>query len=133
MPYDFEVSDTIPAKPRRIYDAWLDSHEHALMTGSEHADISPDLGATFEVWDGYISGHNLDLVPGVRIVQSWRTTQFTDHEADSRITVTFEDTGDATRVIVRHENVPDEHTGYEHGGWQESYFDPMKHFFSKPR
>lgn len=132
MPYQFEVSDTLPAKPRRIYDAWLSSAEHALMTGSEHADISPDLGATFEVWDGYITGHTLDLEPGVRIVQSWRTTAFTDDEGDSQITVTFKAEGAGTRVTVLHENVPDEHKGYENGGWQESYFEPMKRFFSVP-
>jgi activator of HSP90 ATPase len=133
MPYDYQVSDTIPAAPRRIYDAWLSSSEHALMTGSQVADITPDLGATFELWDGYISGHTVELVPGRSIVQSWRTTQFTDDEADSQITVTFEGEGSATRVTVLHQNVPDEHKGYENGGWQEHYFEPMKRFFGKPR
>jgi activator of HSP90 ATPase len=133
VPYDFQVSDTIPASPRRIYDAWLSSVDHALMTGSEVADITPDLGATFDVWDGYISGHTLELVPGRLIVQSWRTTQFTDDEADSQISVTFESEGSATRVTVLHQNVPDEHKGYENGGWQEHYFEPMKRFFGKPR
>jgi uncharacterized protein YndB with AHSA1/START domain len=131
MPFDFEVSDTIPATPQQIYDAWLHGESHSEMTGGD-ADISPTVGAPFEAWDGYINGRNVELVPGVRIVQTWRTTKFTDADEDSRITVTFKAAGNGTLVTVRHQNVPDGHTGYQNGGWQESYFDPMKRYFSKP-
>jgi len=36
-----------------------------------------------------------------------------------------------TRITVRHSNVPDGHTSYRDGGWQRSYFEPMKKYFKR--
>ena len=80
MPYAFTLTTTIPASAQEIYDAWLDSLTHSEMTRGE-ASMSDEVDAEVSAWDRYITGRNLELVPGERIVQSWRTTQFTDeHE-----------------------------------------------------
>ncbi|HUZ21726.1 MAG TPA: SRPBCC domain-containing protein [Acidimicrobiales bacterium] len=80
-------------------------------------------------WDGCITGVTRALDPGRRIVQSWRTAEFSDDD-DSRIEVDLEPVDQATRITLRHSNVPDGHLGYENGGWQERYFDPMKASFA---
>ena len=36
-----QVSTLIPASPRDVYDTWLDSALHSLMTGGE-ASIDPE-------------------------------------------------------------------------------------------
>jgi len=128
MTYDFEVSDSIPASPEEIYDAWMSSDGHSVMTGSA-ANVDPLIGGDFDAWDGYIHGTTLTLQPFTRIVQSWRSTNFTDDHADSTIEVLFDGDDGGTRVIVRHLNVPEDQPGYEDGGWQKSYFDPMKAYF----
>src|SRR6202171_4420576 len=87
VPYDFTLTAVIPASAREIYEAWLDSLAHSEMTGGE-AIMSDEVGAEVAAWDGYITGRNLELVPGKRIVQSWRTSEFTDQHEDSIITVT---------------------------------------------
>ena len=92
MPFEFSVSDLIPASPQDIYDAWLSS-----------------------------SGHE------------WRTTKFTDTDADSQIEVLLQPAAGGTTVTVRHSNVPDSHTSYRDGGWQRSYFEPMKQHFKRAR
>ena len=81
MGYTFTLSEIIPAPPAAIYDAWVNSRAHSAMTGSK-ATQSPRVGANVSAWDGYISGKNLELVPGKRIVQSWRTTKFTDADPE---------------------------------------------------
>ena len=126
--YDFEVSDEIPASPEGIYAAWMSSEGHSAMTGAE-AHVGPAVGDEFDAWDGYIHGKTLELEPSRRIVQSWRSTQFTDNDEDSRIEVLLDGNDDATLVTVRHSNVPSDHRGYEDGGWQQSYFTPMKAYF----
>jgi uncharacterized protein YndB with AHSA1/START domain len=73
MTYQFTLTDVIPASPETIYDAWLDSRGHTAMTGGK-AKMSKRVGGKLSTWDGYISGQNIELVPGKRIVQSWRTT-----------------------------------------------------------
>jgi uncharacterized protein YndB with AHSA1/START domain len=132
MPYDFTLTAVIPASAQEIYEAWLDSIAHSEMTGGQ-ARISDEIGAEMSAWDGYITGRNLELVPHERIVQSWRTTEFTDDHGDSIITVTLEDDDGGTLLTLVHSNVPDEQTSYEQGGWQEHYFEPMVGFFPSVR
>ena len=124
------MTATIPASPEEIYQAWLDSIGHSEMTGSE-ATMSDEVGAEVSAWDGYISGRNLELVPGERIVQSWRTTEFGDEDEDSVITVVLQETEDGTLLTLEHGNVPDEHKSYEEGGWQSNYFEPMVAYFTE--
>ena len=87
-------------------------------------------GEPFTAWGGYISGTNLELEPGRRILQSWRTTRFTESDEDSTIEVMLEPVVGGTRVAIHHANVPDGHTGYQNGGWENHYFLPMKNYFS---
>jgi uncharacterized protein YndB with AHSA1/START domain len=132
VPYSFKLAATIPASPEAVYDAWLDSTGHSNMTGAK-ATASDKVGAAFTAWDGYISGKNLELVRAKRIVQSWRTTEFSAGDPDSTITVTLTPAKGGTEVTLEHSGVPDgeEHKGYEEGGWADNYFKPMKAYFVK--
>ena len=132
MPFAFTLTDIIPATPQQIYDAWLDTRGHTKMTGSA-ARGKPVEGATFSAWGGYIKGKNLTLEPGRRIVQSWRTTKFAKQDQYSQIEVLLEPVLEGTRITLHHTNVPDGHTGYQDGGWQQHYFEPMKQYFNNAR
>ncbi len=129
MSYEFTLTALIPASPQDIYDAWLDSRGHSAMTGGK-ATQSRQAGDPVTAWDGYISGRNLELIPGRRIVQTWRTTQFTDAHADSVITVLLEPTAGGTRLTLVHNNVPDGQTSYEEAGWKTHYIEPMQKYFA---
>jgi len=128
MPYTYTLTALIPAPPRDIYDAWLDSRGHSAMTGGK-ATQSAKVGAAVAAWDDYITGKNLHLEPGKRIVQTWRTTQFTDAHGDSVITVTLAKVPGGTRLTLNHANVPDDQISYEESGWKEHYFTPMQRYF----
>jgi activator of HSP90 ATPase len=129
LAFSFTLTDTIPAMPQQIYDAWLDSRGHTEMTGST-AEAKATEGASFSAWGGYIKGKNLKLEPGRRIVQSWRTTRFAPDDPDSEIEVLLEPVDGGTKLTLQHRNVPDGHAGYQNGGWQEHYFEPMKRYFA---
>jgi uncharacterized protein YndB with AHSA1/START domain len=129
MPYAFTLTATIPASAQDIYDAWLDSEAHTRMTGGEAA-MSDEIGAQVVAWGGYITGRNLELVPGERIVQSWRTAEFTDQHEDSIVTVTLEEVADGTLLTLTHSRVPDGQTSYQEGGWQVHYLEPMQDYFA---
>ncbi len=128
MRYTYTLTATIPATADEIYEAWLDSRAHSEMTGAE-ANQSDAVGGAVSAWGDYISGRNLELVPGERIVQSWRTADFTDEHEDSIITVTLEEVAGGTLLTLVHSDVPADQTSYERGGWQEHYFEPMKTYF----
>jgi uncharacterized protein YndB with AHSA1/START domain len=133
MPFEFTVSDIIPASPQEIYDAWLDSVGHEKITGGKPATITATPGAAFTVWDKYITGRNLVLERPSRIVQTWRTTRFAKDDPDSFIEVRLKPVAGGTQITVKHASVPDGQIRYRDGGWQRSYFDPMKAYFSSPR
>jgi len=130
MALSFTVSDTIPASAKAVYSAWLDGEQHAAMTDTDVATGGTKVGDSFTAHDGYISGKNLELAPWSKIVQSWRTTEFTDDEEDSLLEVTFEDQGNATLVTLKHSNLPPHGMQYE-SGWKAYYFEPMKAYFSR--
>lgn len=130
MPYTFTLTSIIPATPQQIYEAWLDSIAHSEMTGGE-ANMSDEIGAEVSAWDGYITGSNLELVPGERIVQAWRTSEFADEHDNSIVTVMLESVEEGTLLTLVHSNVPDSHRSYEEGGWESQYFEPMKAYFAK--
>ena len=129
MTYDFTLSRALPATPGAVYDAWLDSAAHSAMTGGE-ARIGRRVGDRYSAWDGYIEGATLELVPGKRIVQSWRTTEFEANDPDSAIVVDLEPIKTGTRLTLTHKGVPDGQTSYEKGGWRDNYFAPMKAYFA---
>ena len=126
---EFEISTIIAAPAQEIYAAWLDSARHAAMTGAA-AHCSDQVGGSFEAWDGYISGVNLALEPGLRIVQSWRTVEFSAADPDSLIEVTLLAVAGGTSLTLRHSNLPEHGWQYEQG-WVDSYFEPMKEYFAR--
>jgi activator of HSP90 ATPase len=100
------------------------------MTGGA-AVVDSRIGGEFTAWDDYIHGRTLELDLGSRILQSWRTSEFADGDADSHIEVLLETVDGGTLVRVRHSDVPIGHRGYEDGGWRDHYFEPMKAYFAE--
>ena len=65
-----------------IYDAWLDGRRHARMTGDGDGErLEQGRRRRSPSHDGYISGKNLELAPGKRIVQAWRTSAISRRDA----------------------------------------------------
>jgi activator of HSP90 ATPase len=129
MATKFKVSSVIPTSPMAIYDAWLDSKQRGAMTGGGKAKASKKIGAPFTSFGGYSFGANLELEPGKRIVQSWRSTDFAAGDPDSTIEVTLSAVPSGTRLSLLHNGIPEGQDDYKEG-WKEFYFGPMKAYFA---
>ncbi len=125
---NFSVSEIFPASRQDIYNAWLDGQSHSLMTGS-NATAGTNVGDSFTSFDAYAWGKNLELVPNERIVQSWRTTEFSNEDKDSIIEILFEENGEFTKLIINHSKLPPHGNTYQQG-WIDYYFEPMKDYFT---
>jgi activator of HSP90 ATPase len=121
------LNEQFPVSVTKLYNAWLNSEEHAEMTGGD-AECSDVVGGLFSVWDGYITGKNLSLVVDSEIVQTWRSTEFKDSDADSKLTVRFKNNLDGCELTLIHENIPDDQPDYEKG-WEDHYLVPMREYF----
>ncbi len=128
MNFEIEVTDVIPASPQQVFAAWTSSAGHSAMTNSP-AQVSAVVGEAFQAGDGYIRGYNLALEPPRRILQSWRTREFTDEEQDSLLEILLESEEGGTRVTIRHSILPLHGEQYRQG-WHDNYFTPMKAYFS---
>jgi len=115
------------ASPREVYDAYLDSRRHARMTG-QSARMSKKVGGRFTAGDDYISGTNVELIPGKRIVQAWRASEWPSG-VYSILRLELKPKGKGSRVIVDHVGVPDEFRDGVDKGWYEFYWEPMKAYF----
>ena len=123
-------STIIPSvTPERLYRAWLDSAEHGALTGSE-AQIDPQVGGSFTAWDGYIQGTTLELQPYRCILQAWRTTDFPQGSADSRLEVLLEEVEGGVQITLHHSDIPTGQGEQYRQGWEDYYFQPMQAYFS---
>jgi activator of HSP90 ATPase len=124
------VSVDLPVQKEVLFRAWLDSAEHSSFTGSE-AVIDPSVGGSFSAWQEYISGKTLEMDFPNRILQSWRTTEFDDSDADSKLEILFESNKNGTRLTINHSDIPDGQGDMYREGWEEYYFKPMLEYFSQ--
>lgn len=122
------LSAIIPASPERVYLAWMSSEEHTAFTGAK-ADMDPVVGGRFHAWDKYIQGLNVELDPGKRFVQMWRTTEFPKGHGDSRLEVQLERVGSSARITVMHSDIPEGQGAKYKSGWETKYFQPLRAYF----
>lgn len=129
MKETIEITKIFNSSPTSIYHAWLDSDLHGKMTGGE-AICGKQVGDDYSAWDGYIVGKNIELIENFKIVQTWRTSQFSEADEDSILTITLKGTSIGTELVLSHTNIPEGQTQYEQG-WIDHYFTPMGAFFGE--
>jgi uncharacterized protein YndB with AHSA1/START domain len=118
------------AAPEEVYAALLDPRKHSEFTGSP-ATTSAKKGATFTAWEGYITGKNLELVKGKKIVQEWKTTDFPDGYPVSRLELMLTAKRGGTELKMVHSKVPAEQVAEYTGGWKSAYWDPLREYLAK--
>jgi uncharacterized protein YndB with AHSA1/START domain len=118
---------TLPAKPADVFAALIDSTLHSLFTG-EPARIAARPGGAFTCYGDYISGITLELAPGKRIVQAWRSQNW---PAGFYSIVTFALTakpGGKTGLRFSQVGVPANDYAKKNSGWRTHYWEPLKRF-----
>jgi activator of HSP90 ATPase len=122
MPIHQEV--TINARPEAVYDLLLDSTRFTEMTGGRAAVISREEGGRSTMFGGDIAAHNVELVPGKRVVQAWRPVRWPEgHYSLVRFELTPE--GKGTKLVFDQIGYPEEDFDMLNGGWPKMYWEPM--------
>lgn len=117
----------LPVRPEILYRVWMNSRQHSDFTGSP-AVIDARAGGEFAAMNGYISGRNLVLEPGHRILQTWRTTDFPADAPDSELELLMEATTGGTLLTLIHRNLPSNQLDDYRLGWEEQYLQPLKDY-----
>lgn len=118
------------AAPKEVYEALTDSKKHSAFSG-ERAKISKKIGGPFTAYSNYISGVNVDLSPGKRIVQAWRNNKFPEG-IYSMAAFTLVGTRDGgTELTLIHRGVPKVLIPGIERGWRKFYWDKMREYLRK--
>jgi len=111
------------APPARIYEALLSSSKHSAFTGAP-ADIDTAPGGSWSAYGGAISGRNIDLVEGKRIVQAWRAGNWPEGKF-SVVHMELNADEDGTRLVLEHTGYPEDQHPHLDAGWGERYWKPL--------
>lgn len=117
---------TLHATPQEVYDLLMNAKKHGAFTGSK-VTMSHKVGGTFNVFDGYVHGYNIELVANKKIVQAWHFKE--DGWPDDHYSIcTFEFIKDEKQTTLKFCQVEVPEQNYESlkSGWKEYYWQPMK-------
>jgi uncharacterized protein YndB with AHSA1/START domain len=129
------------AARKRVYDALTDAKQFERVVqlseamkskmppGAPATQISAVAGGAFVTFGGIIVGRQIELVPGVRIVQAWRPAYW-DPGVYSIVKFELTDNGAGTKLVL-------DHTGFPMGdakslldGWNKNYWEPLAKFLA---
>ena len=118
---------TLPAGREEIYNALTNKVMLEIWTG-EPAEMSEEPGSDFSLWDGSITGKNLEFEKDKKIVQQW---YFEGQEEPSIVTIKLHPHKKGTSVELKHTNIPD--SAYENitEGWEHEYFAALSQLFEE--
>lgn len=122
---DYKKYYSIPATPEEIYMALTNPITIELWTG-ETAEMSTEPDSEFSMWDGSITGKNLEFEPNKKIVQQW---YFEGESDNSIVTIKLHPDKGGSSVELRHTNIPDSDFEDMVDGWNNSYFGGLIDFF----
>lgn len=122
---DFKKYYVIPAPPESVYLALTNPVTLQLWTG-EPADMTAKPDTEFSLWDGSITGRNLEFEPNKKIVQEW---YFGDQEEKSIVTIKLHVAPTGTSIELNHTNIPDEAFEDITDGWNTTYFGALREFY----
>ncbi|MHB1327673.1 MAG: SRPBCC domain-containing protein [Gemmatimonadales bacterium] len=121
---------TFKASPATVYELLADSRKHSAVTGQQ-ATISREIGGAFSTGGNDVSGVNVDLVPGQRIVQAWRHRRFPEG-IFSMAAVTLTPTPDGgTQLVLTHRGVPKDLIPETERAWRDQYWSRMKAYLNR--
>jgi activator of HSP90 ATPase len=119
---------TFKASPREVYDMLMDSKKHRSLSG-QPAKISKKVGGKFTAWKSHLSGINLVLRPGRKIVQAWRATGWWPEHYSIAIFDISKTRGGSKLKFTQIGIPPNRYSGH-YRGWIETYWTPMKEIFA---
>jgi activator of HSP90 ATPase len=118
----------IKANRKRVYEVLTDTEQFRKLSGGMDTKISREPGGAFSLFGGVITGRQIELVPGERIVQAWRSEWAPGDYSIARFVL--KDQGSDTKIVFDHTGFPQGAAEHLATGWKEHYWDGLAQFFA---
>jgi len=122
----FKKTFKINAEPSDVYSALTNPFTIEIWSGYP-AQMSEEPGSEFSLWEGDITGKNLEFIRDRKVVQEW---YFGEQKDKSLVTITIQPDREDSQVTVEHTNIPDDDFDDIAEGWREYYFGAIMNFFN---
>jgi len=119
---------TIPADPQRVYQVLADAEALSALSG-KNGKVARTEGEEFVAFDGSVTGRQIELVPGIRIVQAWRFPQWAPGE-HSLVTFTLTAVDGGTRLTIDQHGEPNNWHDHLAANWPTFYLTPLTEHFA---
>src|SRR5690242_16260841 len=121
------------ADPMRVFETLLDAKRFSDFTGAP-AEIESSAGGAFSCFGGVITGRNIEVMPGQRIVQAWRVSMW-PQGLYSIVRFELRAQGSETKLVMDHVGFPAEMRAHlngdeAQGGWSRHYWEPLKKYLA---
>ena len=124
------------ASRKRVYDALTDAKQfekviqlsgvmQTMHLPDKPAEINREAGGAFNLFGGYITGRQVELVPDERIVQAWRTGGW-GPGIYSIAKFELVEQGPGTKIIFDHTGFPQGEAEVLASGWKAHYWNPLE-------
>jgi activator of HSP90 ATPase len=122
----FKKTFRINAEPSDVYSAITNPYTIELWSGYP-AEMSTEPGSEFSLWEGDITGKNIEFIQDKKLVQEW---YFGEQPEKSIVTISIFPDKDNSSVTVEHTNIPDEEFDSIAEGWRDYYIGAIISFFN---
>ncbi|XP_073278382.1 uncharacterized protein [Primulina huaijiensis] len=129
------MTEKFNCRAKDLYEILMDENRWKGFTQS-NARISKEVGGEFSIFDGSVTGKNVELLEGKLIVQNWRFGSWPDG-IQSKVRLSFDEPESGVTVVkLTHTDVPEEDrygnsTVVENTekGWREIIFHRIRTVF----
>jgi activator of HSP90 ATPase len=118
----------IKANRKRVYEVLTDTEQFRKLSGGMDTKISREPGGAFSLFGGVITGRHIELVPGERIVQAWRSEWAPGDYSIARFVL--KEKGTDTKIVFDHTGFPQGAAEHLATGWKEHYWDGLAQYFA---
>lgn len=119
------------ATRKRIYEALTDEKKFSQVTdlvmNGASTQISREVGGSFSIFGGVITGRHVELVPDERIVQAWREKDW-PVGLYSIVKFQLDGQGPETKVVFDHTGFPQGAAVHLAPGWWSHYWEPLQKY-----
>jgi activator of HSP90 ATPase len=133
---------TLDASPQRVYQVLTTTKDFDSVTrlsdgavllnaaGAKPTSISTEVGGSFTLFGGYITGRHLEMLPNERLVQAWRAGSFKPGGFSiAAFYLTAE--GGKTRLNFEHRGFPNGNGTSLAQGWHVHYWEPLAKYLAQ--
>ena len=114
-----------------LYNCIMNARIHSYFTGDE-AIIEDKEGTDFSAFGGYITGKNVVLERGKKIIQTWRGEEEGWPESHfSEVVFVLKDIEGGCELDFFHTGIPAHKAAAIENGWTEYYWEPLRIYLNR--